>query len=388
MNIAFVVYSHYSRDARVRRYTESLAKKGFNVDVISLAEHYQPKEKNISLIKYPFGRKRLGKYWYIFEYFLFFFYSFFILSARYLFRKYKFVHINNMPDFLVFTAIIPKFFGAKIILDLHDPMPELYMSKYHVGENDWMVKRLKSLENISIKFSDRVITANPIFKEIFLSRNNIPTDKITVILNCPDARIFQPLKSKKSNNKYFNLFYMGTVEERFGLDTAIDALTILVNKIPNLRFIVIPKLEDEGKYSVELKNKIRRLKLEKYISFHSPIPLEHLIKKISSANIGIVLAKDGIFTDSIIPVKLLEFIQMGIPVIATETRSLRRYFSNEQICFVKNSAEDFLKAVLKLYANPTLGKVFALKAKNYLKKNNWRNEQRKYFAIIESLDIL
>ena len=30
-----------------------------------------------------------------------------------------------MPDFLVFSALIPKLLGAKVVLDLHDPMPEL-----------------------------------------------------------------------------------------------------------------------------------------------------------------------------------------------------------------------------------------------------------------------
>lgn len=44
MNIAFVVYSHYSRDARVRRYAETLSRRGFKVDVICLKEEYSPKE--------------------------------------------------------------------------------------------------------------------------------------------------------------------------------------------------------------------------------------------------------------------------------------------------------------------------------------------------------
>lgn len=44
MNIAIVVYSHYSRDARVRRYAESLARKGFEVNVVCLNENYRLEE--------------------------------------------------------------------------------------------------------------------------------------------------------------------------------------------------------------------------------------------------------------------------------------------------------------------------------------------------------
>lgn len=389
MNIALLVYSHYSRDARVRRYAESLARNGFRVDVVCLNEEYRPKERNISLLRYPLGRRRYGKLWYIPEYLLFFLYCTFILSINHLIKRYKVIHINNMPDFLVFAAVIPKILGAKIILDLHDPMPELYMSKYHTDNNSQMVRWLKWLEKISINFADDVITANPVFKELFLSRNKIADDKIKLILNCPDERIFKPSKSKKSDNKYFTLLYMGTVEERFGLDIAVNALSDLVNNIPNMRFIIIPKLEDEGKYSVELKNRIRQLKLEKYILFKSPTPLEKLVDEINKANIGIVLARDGIFTESIVPVKLLEFIQMGIPVIATKTKALHPYFSDRQICFLKkNSAWEFSKAVLRLWANPRLGKIFAERAKDYLKNNNWENEQKKYFVIIKNLDLL
>jgi glycosyltransferase involved in cell wall biosynthesis len=259
-------------------------------------------------------------------------------------------------------------------------MPELYMSKYHAGMNSQMVKWLKWLEKISVNFADCVITANPAFKDLFLSRNKIAKNKMKVILNCPDDKIFKLQKSKKSDNKYFDIIYMGTVEERFGLDVAIDGFPVLVKSIPNIRFVMIPKLPDEGKYFVELKNKIRKLKLEKYILFKSPTPLEELVREINIADVGIVLAKDGIFTDSIIPVKLLEFIKMEIPVIATKTKILSHLFSSRQIYFLKaNTKEEFIQAVVKLWKDRSLRESLV---KEYLEKNNWKNEEKKYHLII------
>src|SRR4030042_2999603 len=104
MNICMVVYSHYSRDARVRRYTEALVKKGFKVDVICLKELYQPKMRNITLIYYPLPIIRLGWLWYITEYLLFFLYSFFSLSFLYFQKRYRVIHVNNVPEILVFSA--------------------------------------------------------------------------------------------------------------------------------------------------------------------------------------------------------------------------------------------------------------------------------------------
>jgi hypothetical protein len=52
-----------------------------------------------------------------------------LLAFRSLTWRYNLVHVHNMPDVLVFEAFIPRVCGARVILDLHDPMPEL-MIKY------------------------------------------------------------------------------------------------------------------------------------------------------------------------------------------------------------------------------------------------------------------
>ena len=44
-----------------------------------------------------------------------------MLALRSLTRRYDLVHVHNMPDILVFAALVPKVFGAKVVLDLHDP---------------------------------------------------------------------------------------------------------------------------------------------------------------------------------------------------------------------------------------------------------------------------
>lgn len=385
MNIAMVVYSHYSRDARVRRYAEALARRGNKVDVICLKEDYKPKETNISPVQYPLPRKRLGRLWYIWEYFLFFIYSSACLTFNHLRKKYQIIHIHNMPDVLVFTAITPKIFGVKIILDMHDPMPELYMSKYHADKSSLVVKILILLERVCFFFADYILTANHEFKKIFLSRSKISPHKISVVLNCPDPRIFN--KQQITNNRqHFILFYMGTIDERFGLDIAIEAISLLKQKISEIKFIIIPKLEEEGGYFELLKEKIINLCLENYISIQRPLPLEKVAKEIGRADIGIVLAKNGVFTDSIIPVKLLEFIQMGVPVIATRTKILSKYFSEKSLYFLKkNTVEEFTQAVLTLRKNSQLRSSFSNEAKKYLEKNNWIEEEKRYLKLIELL---
>ena len=56
-----------------------------------------------------------------------------VVTWRHLRRPYDLVHVHNMPDFLVFTAWFPKLTGAKVILDIHDIVPEFYASKFDVS---------------------------------------------------------------------------------------------------------------------------------------------------------------------------------------------------------------------------------------------------------------
>ena len=72
-----------------------------------------------------------------------------------------------MPDFLVFSALVPKILGAKVILDLHDPMPELMMTIFGLREQSFSVRVLKLLEKLSLGFADAVLTVNQACKNIF-----------------------------------------------------------------------------------------------------------------------------------------------------------------------------------------------------------------------------
>lgn len=386
MKVAMVVYSHYSRDARVRRYAQSLAHKKNSVYIVCLRENYKPKQNNIHLLHYPLERRRGGQFWYVVEYVLFFLFSFLLLSWDFFKHRYNFVHIHNMPDFLVFSSLIPKLFGAKIILDLHDLMPELYRSKYQSEKSNHIHNLLETIEGLSCRFADVAITANDRFKEILLKRHPALSDKLNVILNCPDPSIFKPEKKVKTKSELFRLLYMGTVEKRFALDIAVAGIQILQTRIPNIRFTIIPKIDYEGPYLTYLRQLIATLGLENHVEIVSPLPLEAIAKTLRTVQAGVVLARNNVFTENIFPVKLLEFIQMGVPVVATYTQTLGKYFTDKDLLFIrKNKPEEFSCLILKLYKNIGLRNSLCANAKKYLVRHNWPAEEKKYQMIIKNL---
>src|SRR4029079_10207906 len=124
----------------------------------------------VSVTRLPFRYGRNGKFDYVFCYGAFLFLVGALLGWRCLSRRYHLVHVHNMPDFLVFSSLIPKLFGARVLLDLHDPMPELCETIFGVASDHRMVRWLKILERWSLAYADLAVTPNTAFRDVFVSR--------------------------------------------------------------------------------------------------------------------------------------------------------------------------------------------------------------------------
>ena len=130
-----IVHAHYPvGETRVERQAQALLVHGFQVDVICLRNQDEaPFEfvDGVTVYRLPVRRhKQRGVVIQFLEYLAFFWLAFFKASILYWKRHYRVVQVHNLPDFLVFAAVLPKLFGARLILDLHDLMPEFYAARF------------------------------------------------------------------------------------------------------------------------------------------------------------------------------------------------------------------------------------------------------------------
>ena len=243
--VCMIVFSYYPADPRVRREAEALIDAGYEVDVICLQQEGQKAVDSVyqvRIYRQPIQRKRGRKYQYLLEYLGFILRSMFKAATLHFRRKYQIVHVHNMPDILAYSALIPKLTGARVILDLHDPMPEVFMTKYNTNHSHPIIKALVALERLSISFANFVFTPNLAFKDLFTSRS-CAACKIDVVMNSPDEKIFNtrltPPK-KYLHSPAFVMMYHGTIVERHGLGTALEAMA-LSEPYPALNFMYTVK---------------------------------------------------------------------------------------------------------------------------------------------------
>lgn len=382
---AVISYSYFLRDSRVRRYAEALKDFGYQVDILSLREEI-PSSFGFSFIFFPMSRKRYGIFWYFIEYPLFLLFAFFYLSINSLKKRYKIIHVFNLPDFLVFTAIIPKLLGAKIIFDIRDLSPELYQTKYKVSNKSFMVEVLSLIEKYSLNLSDVILTANPLFKTLLEKKYPWVSSKIKIAYECADQRIFYPAKTTKSG-KEINLLYIGTVEKRFAIDLIIKSLPEVLKKKPNCRLTIIPKISDEGNYFLGIKGLISRYNLSDHVEILQPLPLEGIANEIRKADVGLVLVNKDPYTDIIFRIKLYEFIACKVPLIVTRTQFLSQTFSEKQLYFLtSDSPEDLAKAIVKLSKDSRFRRLLGENACTYYREYNWQKEKAKYCQLLKGLN--
>lgn len=387
--IAMVVFSRFPMDTRVRREAEALYTAGFSVDIICLAEKNKPNKElihGVQVYRIRLEKKRGTKLRYISDYLHFITVSFLKLSFMHLKKRYDIIHVHNMPDILVFSSLFPKLTGSKVILDLHDTMPELFETIFSVHRTNPIITLLTFLEKISIRIADIVITPNISFRDVFISRG-CPADKIHIVMNSPDEKIFNNEISvsnidSKIIKEQFNIMFHGTIVERHGLDTALEAVNKLRLKIPNMALHIFGTSE----YIKVLKKRSNQLNLKNAVKFHNLVPIETIVSTIRQIDVGIIPNKIGPFTNLNFPVRIFEYLSMGKPVIVPKTQGISDYFDTDSmIYFESNNSESLSNSILEVYKNPLRTSDIVANGYEVYKKYRWEIQKNELLLIINKL---
>ena len=257
-----------------------------------------------------------------------------------LFRKerYDIVYVHTMPDLLVLVGLIPKLFGARIVLNIHDMMPELYMSKFGISENHPLIRTLGFQEQFSIRLADKVICVHDPHRDV-LCRRGAPSSKITVLPNVPDPLIFRSDSSVPRTDGTFRIVYHGTIARRLGLDLGVRAFAKAAESCPDARFEIF----GDGDAGEELEAQIIASGVEDRIHFSRKMfRVESIAQMIQGASVGLIPNRRDVATDYMLPVKLLEYVHLGIPVIAPRLLAIQYYFREDQVAYYEPGDVDEL----------------------------------------------
>ena len=380
-----MAYTYYEVDPRVIREAEAASEAGFDVDVLALRRPgSQAAEliRGVHLIRVNQTKFRGRKLFsYLTAYLEFFFRCF--LRATFLFfkRRYAVIHVNNMPDFLVFSTIIPRICGTKVILDIHDPMPNTFASKFKGGEQGFYYWALLWQERLSAAFCNRVITVHDPVKDGILIKHGLAPELIEVIANFADEQIF-PLRKSFSTEGKIKCVFHGTILERSGLGTLMTALSMIKHKDR-----ILVKIIGEGDFSEALSGMIQSLKLEDIVEFdNKSYDVHSIAERIGDCNVGLVPLVISSVTNYALPLKLIEYTCLGIPVMTVRSYAISYYFSEKDCIFFEWNDPSSLSAALdRIAENPEILLYFRERAIAMRERFSWTGEKKKYVELLRKL---
>ncbi len=379
-----VAYTGYESDNRVFRYAKTLASLGWNVEVIALRGEGQAAKsisENVRIYRVQ-RRKRneRSKLSYLAKLIAFFFRSMVLLTWRHVMEGYDLIHVHSVPDFEVFAAIVPRLFGAKVILDIHDIVPEFYASKFRVEEKSLAFKSLVAVERLSSAFCHHVIVSNDIWLAR-LQERSIPVGKVTCILNYPDTDIFRRRGRNRKDGKFI-ILYPGTVSYHQGVDIAVRAFHRIKDKIPDVEFHIY----GSGDQRAEVIQLIHDLSLQESVFLQNPVPTDQIISIMENADLGIVPKRKSGFGNEAFSTKILEFMCMGIPVIVPDALIDKFYFASTLVAFFEGDNEESLAEVLlQVISNVRLRTELVRNADEFIKAYTWNRNQDVYVKLVQRL---
>jgi glycosyltransferase involved in cell wall biosynthesis len=383
-----VVHSYYPGDPRVRREAEALAGDGWSVDVVCLRGKGELATEDcggVRVFRLPDQRHRGGGLAvYLLEYAAFFALASLRIVWLHLHRRYDVVQAHNMPDFLVFTGLIPRLLGARVVLDVHDLVPELFGLRFGAGTRHPVVGLTRWVERASVAFADHVVTAGEPFRRRLVEAGAPPT-KVTVVMNSADPGLFRPVVADgagKGGNGHFRLVYHGGLFERYGLDVAIRAVGQLREAIPGLRLDIY----GEGEAVADLARLVRELGLSDRVRLRGYVPIDQIPGAVVTADLGVVPYRRNYFTDLLYPTKAFEYIALGVPVIVSRTAAVAALFAAVPEMFFEPDDVDGLAArILALYREPERRERMLLAASAAYSPYAWESQRERYVALMRRL---
>ena len=387
--VCMLTHSYYEEDARVRREAESLARAGRPVDVFALrrpGEQRQETVDGVHVIRLPVQRHQgAGIRTYLVEYMDFLARSMVAATRAHRHRRYALLQVHTLPDFLIFAGLPLRLAGrVPLVLDLHEAMPEFFCSRFGASPRSLTHRVLLAQERVSIAMASSVLTVNDTLLDRLVALG-VPRDKVTVILNTPDLRLFDqaagPVRPFMGDGT-LRLVYAGALTPTYELDVVLNAIGRIVASRPDIP--VHATIYGRGDADSALRARAAELAIADHVTFGGRIPLEQVPGVIAAADIGLAPTRRSPMTDLSLSTKIFEYATMGKPVVASMLPTVSRYFTPGTIAgYRPGDGRDLADVLVRLVDDPGERRSRCVATEARVRELGWDVQAATYLRVIE-----
>jgi glycosyltransferase involved in cell wall biosynthesis len=380
-----VHYSDFAVDSRIQRQARALAERGDHVDCVCLNDDAELSvgSGSISLHRAAAGKPRGGARAYLEGNARFLAGAARKVSALDRSGRFDLIEIHNMPDALVFAALRPKLRGVPLMLNFHDTFPELFATLFDRSPSHPLVRLIRAEERLSAALADGHIFVTEEARELLRERG-IDAKNTQVVMNTPDERIFGERREAKAppTESELRVVYHGGLADRFGVETLVRAVSLLRGRSEEISLDVYGSDAEAARHLATFAAEVAP---EGVRIAPQPTPVEEIPARLAEAHLGVVpTLRDG-FTELLLPVKLLEYVHMGLPVVASRLPVIERYFGDDLLLAEPGDAASIAAAIEGVRTDPVAARTRAERASQRLAKIEWRRQRQGYLDLVDGL---
>lgn len=261
-------------------------------------------------------------------------------------------------------------------------------------EDDLRYRLTRKMETHVVRQADAVTTICEGLKNDLINRG-FPESKFTVIGNAVNVEQFEVIteQDKIKNADLAEtlelagcdvLGFLGSFYAYEGLDLAIDAMPAILAKNPNARLLLV----GGGPQEQNLKQQVTLLGIEGKVIFTGRVPHSEVGKYYSLVDLLVYPRKAMRLTELVTPLKPLEAMAQGKPVIASDVGGHKELIIDNETGFLfqAGNVEQLSLRIIELLSDKQQLQSVLVNGRNYVENiRNWKNSVSNYVPLYQRL---
>ena len=243
----------------------------------------------------------------------------------------------------------------------------------------------QTFENRICSRVDHIFAVSTPLKEFLVSKSRLPASKVTILPNGANPDSFDTTMCGKSIRDGFGIAeqktvfgFIGALRPWHGLDMLLRAFTRLVKDVHHVHLLII----GDGPLASDLGQLSEKIGLKRFVTFAGSVNHVDIPKYLAAMDVG-VTARVTFYSS---PMKILEYMAMGIPTVAPHTANVRDIVEHgqEALLFEPSNDEALFQALRQLALDHELTtKLGAAGRKKIETRLNWTWNARRVIEQVE-----
>ena len=176
-----------------------------------------------------------------------------------------------------------------------------------------------------------------------------------------------------------SLVYIGSLQKWAGLQLVVHSLPEILQRYPNLVF----KLSGVGPEKTALETEGARAGVCDHIIFLGKLPYHEIANLLAESSIGVATFIPNEFNFYATPLKILEYMAAGLPIIATNWGETARIIKESRAgMLIRWNSAEFKEAVVQILENANLWEQYSRNGTQWVSSYDWDVVLRRWLEII------